>query len=184
MRPSTPATGRRPCAGFTLIELLVVISIIAVLIALLLPAVQAAREAARRISCVNNTKQLGLGMQNYVSTYNRFPIGQHVDPPPSGLYTIRSNWSVGLMSFIELPQAYNAWNYCFSFSEVPNTTISQRGFNVYYCPSSLAPIVDKYTAIADIAGVSAGGTFNSGVVDYSVTANVQALDFSWPGIIE
>jgi prepilin-type processing-associated H-X9-DG protein len=129
-------------------------------------------------------KQLGLGMQNYVSTYDRFPIGQHVDPPPSGLYTVRSNWSVGLMSFIELPQAYNAWNYCFSFSEVQNTTISQRGFNVYDCPSSLAPIVDKYTAIADIAGVPAGGTFISGVVDYSVTANVESLTFTWPGIIE
>jgi prepilin-type N-terminal cleavage/methylation domain-containing protein len=59
--------------GFTLIELLVVIAIIAVLIALLLPAVQAAREAARRAQCVNNLKQLGLGVHNYISTHNAFP---------------------------------------------------------------------------------------------------------------
>src|SRR6516225_9152694 len=88
--------------GFTLIELLVVIAIIAVLIALLLPAVQAAREAARRSQCVNNLKQIGLGMMNYESTNSCLAPGEKG--------CCWGNWTVFILPYIEQAQLYNSWN--------------------------------------------------------------------------
>lgn len=101
--------------GFTLIELLVVIAIIAVLIALLLPAVQQAREAARRSQCKNNIKQMGLAFHNYHETFNRFPIGAQ--------YPIhQANWRVSILPYIDQAPLYNT---------LTQTPASGRGFNSY-----------------------------------------------------
>src|ERR1700737_4941499 len=101
--------------GFTLIELLVVIAIIAVLIALLLPAVQAAREAARRSQCINNLKQIGLGLHNYHSTHNVFAMGASKNPKngPGDSDLIWSSWSAHglLLPYLEQQALYNAANF-------------------------------------------------------------------------
>jgi prepilin-type N-terminal cleavage/methylation domain-containing protein len=113
---------RRP-RGFTLIELLVVIAIIAVLIALLLPAVQSAREAARRAQCVNNVKQLLLGLHNFESSNNTFPKGVN-QPYLTGLnYNTSSdhlgsdfsepfgpNWAIMILPYLEQATLYNSSN--------------------------------------------------------------------------
>ncbi len=127
--------------GFTLIELLVVIAIIAVLIALLLPAVQAAREAARRAQCINNLKQLGLGVHNYISTNNCLPIlfgnfGTAPNGPsePGGPWPL--GWAVGLLGYMEQTPLFNAANYSFGAYAGPNVnTISSTKISTLVCPS-------------------------------------------------
>ncbi|HEY4261954.1 MAG TPA: DUF1559 domain-containing protein [Schlesneria sp.] len=114
-----PGNSNRPRRGFTLIELLVVIAIIAVLIALLLPAVQQAREAARRTQCKNSMKQLGLALHNYLGTYNVFPYGRggtgHPDETghPTATDTANTNNDhasgfIGLLGFLDQGPLYGA----------------------------------------------------------------------------
>src|SRR5689334_19263871 len=140
---STSTRTRRAWAGrgFTLIELLVVIAIIAVLIALLLPAVQAAREAARRAQCVNNLKQMGLGVHNYLSSQGVFPpiMGNWNLAAPAtplvGSGTWPLGWATSILPAMEQTQMYNALNYSNGAQDPPNTTITYSKVNFYVCPS-------------------------------------------------
>lgn len=151
----------KPRSGFTLVELLVVIAIIGILVALLLPAVQAAREAARRMSCGNNLKQLGLGLHNYHDTYkifppallnsgrlnqNNFSYGHSWGPGQNVLNT--TGWTM-LLPFIEQAPLHDSYNFnvCSSMSD-PNCTDNVAGddtindglynarLEVLECPSS------------------------------------------------
>ncbi|WP_165234910.1 DUF1559 domain-containing protein [Aquisphaera insulae] len=131
---------QRTRSGFTLIELLVVIAIIAVLIALLLPAVQSAREAARRIQCTNNMKQLGLALHNYESTNG-------VLPPPfvlgiiSGTTLNGNGWSAHarILPYSEQGAAYNAMNLSLRYSVADNLTVSRLTIAMFLCPSEVKP---------------------------------------------
>jgi prepilin-type N-terminal cleavage/methylation domain-containing protein/prepilin-type processing-associated H-X9-DG protein len=107
----------RQRSGFTLVELLVVIAIIGVLVALLLPAVQAAREAARRSSCSNNLKQLALGCLNYEDTYKRLPLnyasgGNPYGNPPNANFR-GTSWLTQVLPFIEQQQLYDIIDFNF-----------------------------------------------------------------------
>ena len=122
--------------AFTLIELLVVIAIIAVLIALLLPAVQQAREAARRTQCRNNLHQLGLALHNYHDTHQCFPpasvkasLASWGDSAPN------TSWLTLILPFVDESALYNAYNFGIDFQDDVNLTVAGSKLAQYMCPS-------------------------------------------------
>jgi prepilin-type N-terminal cleavage/methylation domain-containing protein/prepilin-type processing-associated H-X9-DG protein len=129
--------------GFTLVELLVVITIIGILIALLLPAVQAAREAARRIQCSNNLKQIGLGCLNYESTYQQFPMGScSVSPywstpewPYLLYYILPYAEQQPLYDLLVAAQKTNTKPYTVGTSDAAWGPVSNKSVPAYLCPS-------------------------------------------------
>lgn len=130
--------------GFTLVELLVVIAIIGILVGLLLPAVQAAREAARRMQCANNIKQMGLGLHNYESAHRRFPpgfISTVTGPWPGGgnnpVPEIGPGWSFFALMLPQLEQTslHSTINFGLPIANPANQLARSTRLPVYQCPS-------------------------------------------------
>lgn len=159
--------------GFTLIELLVVIAIIAVLIGLLLPAVQSAREAARRIQCTNNLKQIGLGLHNYENALGDFPpSGKSTyfgSNPPNEQYVDGVNMLPRILAQIEEVPVFNSINFSLDYNHLSgaNFTAYSVVISTFVCPSASPQPSGGRDAIepADPAAVAAG--FGYGVCDYA-----------------
>jgi len=135
--------GNRPRRGFTLVELLVVIAIIGILVALLLPAVQAAREAARRTQCANNSKQLGIGLHNYHDTFKIFPpAGMHQaanitawNGYGSGNKQLGVPWAGLILPFIEQGNLFTKINYTVEWQNNANAIVWGTNVPGFICPS-------------------------------------------------
>jgi len=147
--------------GFTLVELLVVIAIIGVLVALLLPAVQAAREAARRLSCTNNLKQFGLALQNYHSTNERFPFGaQGVNPVNmsyDGTGGPRTSFYTYLLPYVEQSVVFDQYDFSRNVQAQPPAIqqILRQPYQTFRCASDESVFFEQ--------GVYSGYKTNYGV---------------------
>jgi prepilin-type processing-associated H-X9-DG protein/prepilin-type N-terminal cleavage/methylation domain-containing protein len=147
--------------GFTLIELLVFITIIGVLIALLLPAVQAAREASRRVACVNNLKQLGLAALNYESANGMLPPGSFSAPYDD---LIGLTWGLGVfvrvLPFVDGSSVYNAANFSMQALTPSNGTLASTGLSILWCPS------DPYVAESENEDFNYGAPPGTGIMQH------------------
>jgi prepilin-type N-terminal cleavage/methylation domain-containing protein/prepilin-type processing-associated H-X9-DG protein len=180
--PSRTARGKptRSDGGFTLIELLVVIAIIGALMGLLLPAIQASREQARRSTCTNNLKQIGLAFHQYMLQHGGLPLGYNSTYSAASKQEVGPGWGWGsmLLPYLEQQPLYNMIQFDVSLSDPVHLTARTTPLSVFLCPSDNMPrvwtatngvmwyyggqIFSSKIPICDVAGANYVGVFGIG----------------------
>ncbi len=155
---------------FTLVELLVIIAILGILVGLLLPAVQHAREAARRISCSNNLHQIGMALHNYESAFGRFPVGSTESNFVSGFASI--------LPYLEEGNTYRQYDFTLYYTHPVNVAVSQQKIATYLCPSMTIPRRAPEPLGAEVGGPSSY-LLNEGTSGY-MNYNDGVFGLNWP----
>jgi prepilin-type N-terminal cleavage/methylation domain-containing protein len=161
---------RRP--GFSLIELLVVFAIISLIAGLLLPAVQKAREAANRISCANNLKQIGLAFQLYHMDNRCLPTASACDSGPS--------WAILILPYLEEGNLYHQWNLTESYYQQSDLA-RQSAVKLYFCPSRRTTSTEEQLSISGdspMEGPLTSMMFPGALADYAVSIGSTGPTFS------
>ncbi len=189
---------RNNCSGFTLVELLVVIAIIGVLVALLLPAIQAARESARRMQCANNLKQIGLGIQNHLDAKKSFPTAGsnaddfYKDPDNVGNPGFeRLGWAYQLLPYVEQTNIYNLGKTEHPMAPIPGlgSALVEQEIPIYSCPSrgsrfAVTPEA-TITRLIDYAGIIFNFLYDQHYSNniYAQPAYKTIKEYGWRSII-
>ncbi|HWB09430.1 MAG TPA: DUF1559 domain-containing protein [Pirellulales bacterium] len=164
--------------GFTIVELLVVIAVIGILVALLLPAVQAARESARRMGCQNNLKQIGLAIRNYETVFNAMPPRRNL----TAGYT--RGWGPTILPYVEQGSLQGAYRFDRDFYAPENAAAIAVNLPIFLCPSSTGPrmitvvagSVTAQGAAGDYFGPNSFASTKYGVLSLSGNNTITALD--------
>lgn len=158
-------TDMRAKQGMTLIELLVVVAIVGALAALMLPAVQAAREAARRASCQNNLRQVGTALQVYHNSQGHLPIGcvdkRVLRTNPAGRQLA---WSAWLLPHLEESALWQQIDFRAAYDGPVNSAAAQKVVPIYVCPSTVRNAPGREAAV--VSGPAANGTYRAAAIDY------------------
>ena len=158
---------RRPSihsSGFTLVELLVVIAIIGVLVALLLPAVQAARETARRSQCQNNLKQISLGFYNYDSAHGEYPPSRMRQPATAGCFPY-------VLPYIEQDNLHQSYNFNVHWFDMANRTSIKTSVKTFLCPTAPRNGFHSGTKVDKELGISY--SWEAAVTDYMAVGAIK-----------
>jgi prepilin-type N-terminal cleavage/methylation domain-containing protein len=167
--PQCPSRRRGP--AFTLIELLVVIALIGILSALLLPAAQRVREAANRLTCANNLKQLGLAVHDYHDTYGKIPYSRR---------DRYQTWCVLLLPYLEQENLYKQWNLSRTYYDPLNELARQTPVKLFFCPTRRTPETPPMLSTpGDIKDGTSGPPVPGALGDYAVCVGNYEDDYWW-----